>query len=77
MQFPNSAAAGTSGWPLAATKAISLSNGDIIAHAMALWKLLNLILTRKLLSFNWLNSRSVCIPKEEGSPQPIDIGDAW
>ena len=32
-QLPDSAAAGSSGWTYAATKAISLSNGDTIARA--------------------------------------------
>ena len=77
-QLPDSAAAGASGWTYAAIKAISLSNGDTIARATtAICKLLNLMLAGKLLSPYWLNSRSVCIPKEEGSPQPIDIWDAW
>jgi hypothetical protein len=72
------AAAGASGWTFAAMKAIFLRNSSYRDRAGDLLsRFCNLMLSGKLHSRLWLRSRSVFIPKKDGQPRPLGIGDAW
>lgn len=77
-RLPDGAAAGASGWTFSAMKAIFLHDS---AHAgqgsMLLSQFCNLMLSGKLISRLWLRSRSVLVPKKDGEPRPLGIGDAW
>jgi hypothetical protein len=76
--LPEGAAAGASGWTFAAMKAIFVRNSAHAARASDLVAAFcNLMLSGKLGSDIWLRSRSVFIPKKDGRPRPLGIGDAW
>ena len=59
-------------------KAIFLRNGTYSAFASQLVATFcNLMLSGQLCSQIWLRTRSVFVPKKNGDPRPLGIGDAW
>jgi hypothetical protein len=76
--LPSGAAAGASGWTYAAMKAIFLRNSAYSGRASQLLATFcNLMLSDQLLSQVWLRTRSVFVPKKNGRPRPLGIGDSW
>ena len=78
-KLPFWAAAGASGWPYAVMKALFLRNGDYSDRAsLLLATFCNLMLPGQLRSQQvWLRTRSVFVPKKNGRPRPLGIGDSW
>jgi len=77
-KLPIGAAAGASGWTYAVMKALFLRNGDYSDRASLLVATFcNLMLSGQLRSQVWLRTRSVFVPKKNGRPRPLGIGDSW
>ena len=77
-KLPIGAAAGASGWTYAVMKATFLRNGDYSDRAsLLLATFCNLMLSGQLRSQVWLRTRSVFVPKKNGHPHPLGIGDSW
>ena len=77
-KLPIGAAAGASGWTYAVMKAIFLRNGDYSDRASQLLATFcNLMLSGLLRSQFWLCTRSVLVPKKNGDPRLLGIGDSW
>ena len=77
-KLPIGAAAGASGWTYAVMKALFLRNGDYSDRASLLVATFcNLMLSGQLHSQVWLRTRSVFVPKKNGRPRPLGIGDSW
>jgi hypothetical protein len=77
-KLPIGAAAGASGWTYAVMKALFLRNGDYSDRAsLLLATFCNLMLSGQLRSHVWLRTRSVFVPKKNGRPCPLGIGDSW
>jgi hypothetical protein len=75
--LPSGAAAGASGWTYAAMKAIFLRNSAYSGRASQLLATFcNLMFSGQLLSQVWLRTRSVFVPKQNGRPRPLGIGDS-
>jgi hypothetical protein len=77
-KLPTGAAAGAFGWTYAVMKALFLRNGDYNDRAsLLLATFCNLMLSGQLCSQVWLRTRSVFVPKKNGRPRPLGIGDSW
>jgi hypothetical protein len=77
-KLPIGAAAGASGWTYAVMKVTFLRNGDYSDRAsLLLATFCNLMLSGQLRSQVWLRNRSVFVPKKNGRPHPLGIGDSW
>jgi hypothetical protein len=59
-------------------KALFLRNGDYSDRAsLLLATFCDLMLSGQLRSQVWLRTRSVFVPKKNGSFRPLGIGDSW
>jgi hypothetical protein len=77
-KLPIGAAAGASGWTYEVMKALFLRNGDYSDRAsLLLATFCNLMLSGQLRSQVLLRTRSVFVPKKNGRPRPLGIGDSW
>ena len=77
-KLPIGAATGASGWTYVVMKAIFLHYGDYSDRASQLpATFCNLMLSSgQLRSQVWLRTRSVFVPKKNGCPRPLGIGDS-
>jgi hypothetical protein len=78
-KLPIGAAAGGSGWTYAAIKAIFLEDNSTIGLACSsISSLCNSMLSGSIRrGEGWLRSRTVLIPKKDGSWRPLSIGETW
>jgi hypothetical protein len=78
-KLPIGAAAGGSGWTYAAIRAIFLEDNSTIGLACsAISRLCNSMLSGSIRrGEGWLRSRTVLIPKKDGSWRPLSIGETW